>query len=85
MFRHPFASRLVEGNLPINNVSDLLGHSQISTTLDVYTHRFKENNLEKLERPKRKISSKILGKSLPCTGELFVHTAQITKEPIDLK
>lgn len=36
--RHTCASYLVSSSVPINTVSQILGHSKISTTLDVYTH-----------------------------------------------
>jgi integrase len=36
--RHSFAPWLVSDGVPINVVSRLMGHEQISTTLDRYTH-----------------------------------------------
>lgn len=36
--RHSFASYLVEQNVPINTVSQMLGHSKVSTTADIYLH-----------------------------------------------
>jgi len=36
-FRHSFATRMIRKK-PINYVSKTMGHSRISTTLDVYTH-----------------------------------------------
>jgi integrase len=36
--RHFVASVLVGGGVPIGTVSTRLGHSQLSTTLDLYTH-----------------------------------------------
>jgi integrase len=36
--RHFVASVLVDGGVPIGTVSTRLGHSQLSTTLDLYTH-----------------------------------------------
>lgn len=36
--RHTFASYLVNDNVPISVVSQMLGHSKVSTTLDIYTH-----------------------------------------------
>lgn len=36
--RHSFASYLVEQKVPINTVSQMLGHSKVSTTVDIYTH-----------------------------------------------
>ncbi|AST21073.1 hypothetical protein CEY17_09970 [Corynebacterium glutamicum ATCC 14067] len=37
-FRHYYASRLIAGGLPVNQVQQLLGHSDPSMTLRVYTH-----------------------------------------------
>lgn len=37
-FRHSYATRMISKGKPINKVSKNLGHSQISMTLDVYTH-----------------------------------------------
>jgi integrase len=36
--RHSYATWLVSDGVPINVVSRLMGHEQISTTLDRYTH-----------------------------------------------
>jgi integrase len=36
--RHSYATWLVSANVPINDVSAVLGHEQTSTTLDRYTH-----------------------------------------------
>lgn len=36
--RHTFASKLVESNVPVKIVSELLGHSDVSTTLNTYSH-----------------------------------------------
>lgn len=37
-FRHSYATRMISKGKPINKVSKSMGHSQISMTLDVYTH-----------------------------------------------
>ena len=36
--RHFVASVLIDGRIPISTVSTRIGHGQISTTLDLYTH-----------------------------------------------
>lgn len=40
--RHTFATMLIENKMDIKTVSTILGHSDISTTLDVYTHPSEE-------------------------------------------
>lgn len=45
-FRHSHATLLVNEGIPINDVAKRLGHSKISTTLDIYVH----NNLEQEKR-----------------------------------
>lgn len=37
-FRHSWATMAIENGIPMATVSKVLGHSQISTTLDIYTH-----------------------------------------------
>ncbi|WP_231929743.1 tyrosine-type recombinase/integrase [Micromonospora inositola] len=36
--RHSYATWLVSDGVPINDVARVMGHEQISTTLDRYTH-----------------------------------------------
>ncbi len=36
--RHTFATRLFEKGIPAKIVSEFLGHSKVSHTLDIYTH-----------------------------------------------
>lgn len=47
--RHSYATRLFEMNVPIKTVQVMLGHSDISTTMNVYTHVMKEQKIELLE------------------------------------
>lgn len=42
--RHTFVSLLVRKNLPINLISKSVGHSNSNTTLNVYSHLFKDDN-----------------------------------------
>lgn len=37
-FRHSYATRMIRKRKPISDISRTMGHSRISTTLDVYTH-----------------------------------------------
>ena len=41
--RHTTASLLIAGGADVATVAGLLGHSQVSTTLDIYTHSFDKN------------------------------------------
>ena len=42
--RHTAASLMIANGTDVATVADLLGHSQPSTTLDIYTHAFDKNN-----------------------------------------
>lgn len=49
--RHTYATRCVEAGVDIKSLSEMLGHSNISITLNRYVHpskRFKHENIEKL-------------------------------------
>ncbi|MBE6083563.1 MAG: site-specific integrase [Tissierellaceae bacterium] len=49
--RHTFATRAIEMNIPIKVVSDILGHSSITITMDLYAHvleNTKRNEIEKI-------------------------------------
>ena len=45
-FRHSYATLLVNLNIPIETVSEQLGHADVSTTYNIYVH----NNLENKKR-----------------------------------
>ncbi len=50
--RHPFATRAIENNMPVKVVSQILGHSSVQLTMDLYCHpsvSAKRNVLEKME------------------------------------
>ena len=46
--RHTAATLLIKHNVPISTVSGILGHSQISTTLNIYTHVIEDAKKEAL-------------------------------------
>ena len=51
--RHTFASLLIESDVSMKVVQELLGHSTITTSMDIYTHisdKKKEQALDKLHR-----------------------------------
>lgn len=53
--RHTFATVSMEAGVPVKVVSDILGHSSISITLDVYTH-----NSEALQRSAAELLDDVL-------------------------
>ena len=49
--RHTFASRCIEVGFDIKSLSEILGHSSVSTTLNLYVHptlEYKKSNMNKL-------------------------------------
>lgn len=48
-FRHLHASLLIDAGVNIKTVSAVLGHSQTSTTLNIYTHNFQEATAKAME------------------------------------
>lgn len=48
--RHTFCTRLIKNNVNIKAVQSLMGHSDIKTTLNVYTHDSIEQNKEELKK-----------------------------------
>ena len=49
-FRHSCATRLIHKNKPIDYVSRKLGHSKVSTTVDIYLHKEKRMHKHSLFR-----------------------------------
>lgn len=48
--RHSYATRLFELNIPLKTVQVLLGHSDVATTMDVYTHVMLDKKMEILDK-----------------------------------
>lgn len=48
--RHTYATRLFEANIPPKTVQSLLGHADIETTMNIYTHVMKDQKLEAIEK-----------------------------------
>ncbi len=48
--RHTFATRAIENGIPPKVVQELLGHSSITMTLDLYTHVLPERKAEEMKK-----------------------------------
>ena len=54
-FRHTFATRCLEAEVPLKTVSALLGHSQLQLTTDLYMHVTKESLSKGIEQYERRV------------------------------
>lgn len=48
--RHTYATRLFENDVPLKTVQILLGHSNIKTTADIYTHVMPKEKIKAVEK-----------------------------------
>lgn len=48
--RHTYATRLFEADIPIKTVQVLMGHSDIKTTMNIYTHVMPEQKTKAVEK-----------------------------------
>lgn len=50
MFRHTFATRCFENDMPPKTVQHILGHSSINLTMDLYTHMSEDKKKEDMKK-----------------------------------
>lgn len=62
--RHTFASKLVESEAPVKIVAELLGHADVSTTLNVYSHPSDEMKRKALTKKLMPLFKKKGGKNI---------------------
>lgn len=55
--RHTFATRLCESGINVKVIQDILGHSDITTTLDLYTSVSNSFQQEEFQKASGKIKS----------------------------
>ena len=49
VLRHTFCSRMIENGIDVKSLQIIMGHSDIGTTLDVYTHKEPEDVAKTME------------------------------------
>jgi integrase len=48
--RHTYATKLFEADVPLKTVQELLGHSDITMTANIYTHVMPEKKVDAVEK-----------------------------------
>ena len=56
LFRHTYATRLLQANMSVDRVKYLLGHASVQTTLDIYSHVISEGDLREVIKQEEKES-----------------------------
>ena len=51
--RHTFATRMLENKMDIKTLSEILGHSNVTTTLNIYTHSLLNHKKQAMRKIKR--------------------------------
>ena len=83
--RHTAASLMISGGADVATVSGILGHAQVSTTLDIYTHAFDEKKREvsaEMQEMCIRDSSSILHCTRIISCPASIHTSKITKNEL---
>lgn len=57
IFRHTFASTMIQSGVDAKTLQHILGHANISTTLDTYTHMFEDAIVSAMEKAEDFISA----------------------------
>ena len=48
--RHTFATRAIESGMDVRTLSEILGHTKVSLTLQLYAHSSMETKIEELSK-----------------------------------
>lgn len=54
--RHTFATRCIEAGVDVKALSEMLGHSSVSVTMDIYVHPSLESKREQIEKMSRAVA-----------------------------
>ena len=75
--RHTNASLPTTQGVDVRTVANLLGHAQVSTTLDIYAHAFDKNKRKTQEKPGKAIGRLDYEKNKadPCKQKYLTESA----------
>lgn len=60
ILRHTFATRCIECGMKPKTLQSILGHSNITVTMDIYVHSTEDNKQEELENVSLKLAKKLV-------------------------